>query len=145
MRKQNQLQKLSQIFFVISQTPESDSKVEVDKVAEILEQGVQAGFDLTFEADLMIPERATSSNSEYCDIIEVTYELEVVAVVEGFHLDFEITVPITVLSAPMGSATRIEHSNFALAPTLMIDPTAPPVYDLRKFFNSDNVLIFADF
>lgn len=130
---------------IISQTPEPDSKVEVDKVAEILEQGVQAGFDLTFEADLMIPESATSSNSEYCDIIEVGYELEVVAVVEGFHLDVETTFPITLLSAPMGSATRVEHANFALAPTLMVDPTAPPVYDLRKsFYNVINVLIFSN-
>lgn len=112
--------------------PSKESKVENDKIVEIFEQGVEAGKDLTFEADLMIPECAMTSNSKICGIIEVSYEFKVVAVTPGCHLDFETIIPITVLSAPMGAATRVTHSNVVFTPIRPITPTAPPMFDSRK-------------
>lgn len=80
----------------------------------------------------MIPESSMISNSKYCDLIEVSYEFKVVAVTPGCHLDFETIIPITVLSAPMGAATSVKHSNVDFAPIHPITPSAPPMFDPRK-------------
>lgn len=106
---------------------------------ESLKQGVLPEHDVTFESNLMIPEIAIASNDQYSDIIEISYELQIAAVSEGFHMDFEMMIPITVLSGSMGSALLDTQTNMSSNLIHDITPSAPSdlspiaMSDLRKF------------
>lgn len=96
---------------------------------------------MTFEVDLKIPETALPCNEKYCKLIQVSYNFKVEAITSGCHCNFETIVPITILSPPYGSETKITHSDIAFAPAapielpyptdhlLSVQPSAPPSYD----------------
>lgn len=101
----------------------------MDKLTEIFVLGVAPGKNVKFEADLLIPANAINSNREFCDIIEVKYEFKVEAIVAGCHMNIETIVPITILSVPL----RSSEESTTLNDNSASQPSAPPMYDLRKF------------
>lgn len=90
---------------------------------------------------------------DYCNIIQISYELKVWAHVEGFHMNINMTFPITIGSVPIrdgvlaivppisddfsddfsDSNALPDNNNFSTA-------SAPYEDDLRKYLSSTESL-----
>jgi hypothetical protein len=63
--------------------------------------GVKGSSSSKIEKDLPIPRFFMNSNSKYCNVIQIFYELKVEAQITGFHRNIEIVFPITIGSIPL--------------------------------------------
>lgn len=102
---------LIEIIFYNSQVPEKRTKNETITISEINCGKVNKKCSTTFDQTLNIP-ALPPSNMNYCRILNVAYEVWVVAKMSGFHSDSTIKIPITLGTIPLNLATPI--------------PSAPP-------------------
>lgn len=118
-------------------------------MVELRFKGVSASSDVSIQRDFMIPPIMVMSNSRYCNVIQVSYEIVVEADVSGCHTNLEVRIPIVIGSVPiiseqiMTDAAQMNaqpgmtsvpivtqyNNDFAMAPVM------PP---LRKFLYQIN-------
>lgn len=78
----------------------------------------------TIEKDLMIPRVLLNSNKRFCNVVQVSYTLEVETDVSGCHRDMELSIPITIGSIPLNfvndSLTPNQPYSFAFTPPVHV-------------------------
>lgn len=124
-----------------SQTPYRKTKVEVDKMTEISVAGVGASSFKELKIILPIPQVLLSSNNRYCDVVEISYEVKIEAVVSGLHRNISLKFPIEIGSIPLKLNLDSTSPSDVQLPVLPINtefnenfsnPSAP-LLDSRKF------------
>lgn len=71
-------------------------------MVEILAEGVGQNSTVKFEKCIQLPITMLKTNKDICKVIEVTYDLKVIASTDGFHFDVNIIIPITIGSVAFG-------------------------------------------
>lgn len=113
-------------------------------MVEISVRGVGASNSDDIETSLSIPQVMLTSNSRYCQVVKVSYELKVEAEVSGCHRNITFKFPIEIGSVKL---TLNRPSNPSALPFLSIpnaindnvtSPTAP-LLDSRKFDHTSQV------
>lgn len=102
-------------------------------MAEIFIDGVKAASNISFQKDLQIPRILMASNSRYCNVVQITYELKIEALTSGCGSNPTIKIPITIGSVPMNLEQTV--TNFPVVTPYADNVFIPsaPASDLRKF------------
>lgn len=86
-----------------STTPKSNTKISEELVAEIeFDEGTKCHDSKNFKGELLVPNEKVK-NTKNCTLIDVDYEIYVVAEVNKLHLDLENRIPITLGSIPFSA------------------------------------------
>lgn len=109
---------LKKIIHYNSQTPAKRTKEEILTETEIRCGGVQKRNKGKFDQLLMIP-ACPPSNQNYCRILNVSYEVQVMAKIAGVHRNPVIKLPITIGTVPLNVSIP-QNQQFAIH-----YPTAP--------------------
>lgn len=122
--------KVKLIQLVVYTSPTSSKTKEKEQVmVEARTEGVVAGGTKTFQVSMMIP-KVQNSNDRFCQVITITYFIEVEAESTGMHTNHSIRLPITIGTAPLTFDNQIEVGQ-------MVQPSAPIAssfdYDKRMF------------
>lgn len=100
------------------------TKFESDDMVESIVEGVKR---LTrykkIHTDLAIPRVLLKSNSRYCNVVQIFYELKVEAILAGCHKSIKLFFPITIGSIPL----VIDQTE--PAPTVELKLTIPETAD----------------
>lgn len=101
-------------------TPSSKIKTESLKLLEIcVNEEVYARSSKTFSKDLKIPDDLVCSNSQYCNVIQIYYELKVEADIPSDCQDnVALILPITIGSIPLDFHSTLDVE--ASAPTELL-------------------------
>lgn len=86
-----------------SATPQKKTKIEVEKIVEVIWQGAKGGTSTTFVKELKIPRKLLCSNKGYCNVVQITYELKVEVEIDRWNGSIEVHFPITILSVPIAA------------------------------------------
>ena len=140
---------LKKIIHYNSQTPRRKTRERIELAAEVRHVGVPAKSKGSVEAILILP-AVPPTNIAYCRVLQVSYEIHVVAKVGGLHRSPVLRLPITVGTVPLqmyqlAPTSNISFSNWnaqpntsrpnfgALAPSSDA-PSTSVTQDLRKKF-----------
>lgn len=93
---------LKKIIHYNSQTPRRKTKERVESAAEIRHAGVPAKSKGNIEVQLSLPP-VPPTNIAFCQVIQVNYEIHVVAKVGGIHRSPVIRLPLTIGTVPLMS------------------------------------------
>jgi len=103
--------------------PEMKTKVEVETVAEIFVEGVNAKSMKKIEVPMNIPQILATTNNRYSNVLQLTYELKVKAIRSGCcQTDVRLAIPITLGLIPLNfdqqyeQQQQPEYNNFVAAP-----------------------------
>lgn len=118
-------------------------------MAELRFEGVRAASDALIQRDFMIPQIMVTSNSRYCNVVQVSYELVVEADVSGCHTNLEVRIPIVIGSVPIISEQSMTDAvQMNVQPVMTSIPMvtqynddfamAPAMPPLRKFLYQRN-------
>jgi hypothetical protein len=119
--------KIKLIQTVLYTSPQqSKTKEEEEKILGVITEGVSANSSKTIQAGFNIP-RVINSNDKFCQIITVTYCIEVEAESSGMHTNHKIRLPITIGTVPL---TFIEQYPSTSVP----QPSAP----VSEYYNYEN-------
>lgn len=83
-----------------SQTPRRRTRERIESAAEVRLGGVPGKSKGNFEAQLIIPS-VPPTNIAFCRVIQVSYEIHVVAKVGGIHRSPLLRLPITIGTVPL--------------------------------------------
>lgn len=97
-----------------SSAPQRKTKIEVEKIVEVCWQGARGGSSATFVKELKIPRTMMCSNSRYCYVVQITYELKVEVEIDRWNGSIEVHFPITIGSVPITS----NQPRAAIVPTV---------------------------
>lgn len=118
---------LKKIIFYNSQTPVKRTKEEILSEAEIRCGGVQPKNKRKYLQKLIIPP-VPPTNTNYCHVLNVLYEVHVTAKVSGMHKNPVIRLPITIGTVPLAQMQQ-QYQQMPLvypsAPAQRPSPTAP--------------------
>lgn len=106
--------------------PEQKTKSEVQRIFESTFEGVGGVEERSMEKSFVLPTKLLESNSQYCNVIQIRYELKVKAKLKLWHKNIELVIPIKIISAqkkasggsPRLSAIR-SHNNAARSSPLL--------------------------
>lgn len=128
-----------------SQTPRNKTRERVESSAELRHSGVPRKSKENTVVHMILPAVPPTSLT-FCSIIKVSYVIEIVAKVGGFHFSPSLTLPVTIGTVPLQSAvyhpvSAILSTSAAMegAASLYPAPSAPTTthsamsQDLRKF------------
>lgn len=120
--------KIKLIKMIVYNSPQQSRKLEKKEVLlEARTEGVKAESSKTIQAGINIP-RVMNSNDKFCQVIIVTYYIEVEAEASGMHMNHKIKLPITIGTVPLTFDTQYEAAQ-------MVQPSAPVTepfnYDYR--------------
>lgn len=122
--------------------PRISQKYETTKIIEIYTDGIDGDVSTkTFTVALKLPFNLFSTNTKYCYIVQISYELEITAETSGFHNNIQFRIPITIggvaLRLPSSMASHQEDLYLpvdALLPMVASLPHASaPDADSRMF------------
>lgn len=91
------------LIHICSSSPSHKIKVEKEKLIECRVDGVVGNQNKTHEKVLSLPQDLICSNSLTCAIVQVSYEIDVVAIVSGCHGNSLLKTPITILHRSDGT------------------------------------------
>ena len=139
-----------------SQTPRRRTRERIESAAEVRHAGVPGKSKGNIEAQLIIPS-VPPTNIAFCRVIQVSYEIHVVAKVGGIHRSSLLRLPITIGTVPLqfqqysaqpivsstswnmqpGSSSNVAASTQAMQnyPLASAVPPSPYTQDLRKNFS----------
>ncbi|CAG9797198.1 unnamed protein product [Chironomus riparius] len=115
---------------VYTSPQQSRSKENETVVIEAITEGVSAGSSKTIQAGLNIP-RVVNSNDKFCQVITVTYSIEVEAESTGLHTNHKIRLPITIGTVPLTFNNQYESAQMAQPSAPVAEPfnyEKPPSY-----------------
>lgn len=78
-----------------SSSPEKRRELK-EKVVLVTSRGAQRGETVSFEETVEVPLILMTSNSRYCKVYQISYELKITAETEGMSMSPEISIPITI-------------------------------------------------
>lgn len=98
-----------------SHTPEIKTVTDSESVAEANAEGVAPGESKRLQAILTIPQNISSTNSYYCSVVQVAYQLKVCAERAGCYVSpIELTMAISIGTIPLNINTNVEISAFQI-------------------------------
>lgn len=100
----------------------------MEKITEIIAEGVKESSSITIEKDLIIPHMVICSNDKYCSVVQISYEVKVEGVISGCHGNgnAEIKFPITLGAVPL---IIDHHQSYSRPGSYQVDFEIPPPYD----------------
>lgn len=110
---------LKKIIHYNSQTPRRRTKERVEMAAEVRHAGVPGKSKGNIEVQLSLPP-VPPSNIAFCQVIQVSYEIRVLAKVGGIHRNAVLRLPITIGTVPLNS-----HQYLTLAPVSLTNWQQP--------------------
>jgi Arrestin (or S-antigen), C-terminal domain len=117
-----------------SNTPRNNTKWKTEKMVEVRGKGVGAPT-ATAISDFVLPSMLVNSNSLYCNVVQVSYNLSVKVQVSGWHKNFKMVFPIVIGSVPIdlsqtynNAPMQMPYTGFANGPI----PSAPMPYNNGK-------------
>lgn len=105
---------LKKIIHYNSQTPRRRTKERIESAAEVRHAGVPGKSKGNMEMHLSLPP-VPPTNIAFCQVIQVNYEIQVLAKVGGLHRSPLLRLPVTIGTVPL-----VSHQYLTLAPV----PTA---------------------
>lgn len=123
---------------LLSHSPRYKTKYNSEKLVEVYAEGIGGNGITTFTKALKLPLTLLSTNTKYCNVVQVSYELKVVAEISGCQRNFKIRIPITIGNVPLGSMPSLVGDQQAFMPFNPpmpgMMPSAPAlISDSRKF------------
>lgn len=140
--------KLQRIFTFKSSTPEINMKKEFETVIEGSIGGAKGKEIKTIDCYLEIPKDIPNSNARFCQVVQVSYVLNIESIFNGYNQNMELIIPITVGSIAIGDLCSYnETADEQEAPVVpqepvhqyqFVAPSAPSLIDktdddLREF------------
>lgn len=121
---------------ILSSTPTSKSKIITDKIAEAFANGVRRNQNKSHEILLNLPSNLLCSNSNYCNVVQISYCLEITGEASGCHDNIELKTPITIGNSSLNFGQEIPV--VAIKPAFhdfpnRIDFVEVPELDLREY------------
>lgn len=116
-----------------SHFPYCESHLEKDKLIHVDAPGCGSAEDAEFEAAVTLPSTLLMSNSIFCNIIQVFYELEIEAETSGCHENIEMCFLITIGSVPVFMSSS--HEQFTESYPVIDSCTPQPVMNSDQQFN----------
>ncbi|XP_070495151.1 arrestin domain-containing protein 3-like [Chironomus tepperi] len=93
--------KIKLIQMIVYNSPQqSKTKEKEEVIIEARGEGVLAAHSKTLQAALTIP-KVINSNDKFCQVVTVTYCIEVEAESTGLHTNHKIRLPITIGTVPL--------------------------------------------
>lgn len=143
---------LKKIIHYNALTPRRRTRERVESAAEVRHSGVPAKSKGNAYAQLNLP-AVPPTNVAFCRVLQVSYEIHVVAKVGGIHRSPVLRLPLTIGTVPLqgysySPTNNISFSNYNMMPSTSLNaaPSAPESYyqpvnpinpptsgDLRKF------------
>lgn len=127
---------LKKIIHYNAQSPRRKTRERVESAAEVRHAGVPAKSKGNIEAQLTLP-AVPPSNIAFCRVLQVSYEIHVVAKVGGLHRSPVLRLPITMGTVPLQGYQYAPTSNVSLSNWMQpstsranVEATAP--YPLRE-------------
>ena len=102
-----------------SHLPLRIQKIEIIPIAHKETGAVHKKSERSFAHELLIPETAQPTDTELSDVINITYELRVEAVLRGFFKNLVLNLPFTMYTSESEAAVR-------LAANIPPQPPLPP-------------------
>jgi hypothetical protein len=98
-------------------------------------EGVEASSSKTIQENFVLPRILVNSNSRFCNVVQVSYDLFVEVQVSGWHNNFKMVFPIVIGSvpidfgqtniAPMQMPVQTQYNDFTNGPM----PSTPMPYN----------------
>lgn len=113
-------------------------KLEIHNLAVSFTDGIRKTRTATVEKDIVVPLSAESSSLKYSRIIQISYELRVIAELFGLYRNLEIVIPVTIGTIPLifqdiRNYTPVETTPAAVSPVTSVTSCfMPQMLDLRK-------------
>lgn len=126
---------LIKIIHYSSQTPRRKIRERVEPACEIKASGVPGKSKQNVEAQVIIP-AVPPTNIAFCRVLQVSYEIHIVAEVSGFHRNPVLRLPVTIGTVPLQNLYQYAPAmtvpltgwNVPQASTSMAPPPAMPLY-----------------
>ncbi|CAO1394873.1 unnamed protein product [Diamesa hyperborea] len=83
-----------------SQTPNVKTKIVKETVVKVCENGIKSRTSGRIKRGFIVP-HIPSSNMTYCTVIEISYELKIVAKISGIHKSPKIKFPVIIGTIPI--------------------------------------------
>lgn len=87
---------LDQVYTLRCTSPRVKTNVIRETIFEMVSKGAKPGGSVNFEEQIQLAEDLVISNHRYSHVVEMNYELKVVAETSGISVSPEIYVPITI-------------------------------------------------
>lgn len=98
-----------------SHTPERKTITESESVVEAFAEGVNAGESKKLQAKLTIPQNLTATNSYYCHVVQMVYQLKIYAERGGCNVDpIELTMAIYIGTIPLNMNANVGIAAFRM-------------------------------
>lgn len=94
-------------------------------MAEIFCEGVLRLQNKDIDAVLTVPIVAPNTNTMYCNVVQVSYELKVEATTQGCHKNIDLVTPIVIGSIPLLMDASSLQPTFNGQPRLVTMPIQP--------------------
>jgi Arrestin (or S-antigen), C-terminal domain/Arrestin (or S-antigen), N-terminal domain len=124
----------------VSHTPETKVRTVKEMIAECSAPGIGPTGEIDFVAELPIPSVLPTSNDRYCRVIQVTYELVVIADTDGLchnNVEFDFPIALGNVSTQPGELMPSSSSGYpSVIPSAPVD-TKDNFDDLRNYYFFD--------
>lgn len=108
--------KLKRTFSFTSSTPETKTRTSIDKIFEIALEGARKSQTNIIDCRITIPPNLVNSNSRFCRVVQVSYNIEVESCVSECHSNPKLYLPVTIGSVGVGEISNynaIQYPNAA--------------------------------
>lgn len=109
--------------FTSSSTPSSKTNYQTEVMAEVNCDGARGKDVKTINKSITIPQIAVSSNTRYCNVVQIFYEIEIEAKIPGCHKNVLVKIPITIGAIPLrfdGGPFSDQSTGFVLPPPTIL-------------------------
>ncbi|XP_070494888.1 arrestin domain-containing protein 3-like [Chironomus tepperi] len=93
--------KLKRTIAFTSHTPERKTKTDTEKMVEKLVEGIKKGDSKCIQTTFDIPQTMMCSNGRFCQVVRISYVMEIEAEVDGCHSNPEIAFPVVIGNIPL--------------------------------------------
>lgn len=122
-----------------ARTPEWKTKSDTEKMVEKITDGVKGGESNYIETNFDIPHTLMCSNGVYCQVVTISYSMEVEGEVDGCHSNPEIIFPIVIGSIPIRFDSQYIQPQVPIGQILpIIDHSMPQVPIIQPSAPVDN-------
>lgn len=98
-------------------------KYEVDRIAAVNAAGVKGSNSTKIEKAILLHSILPPTNLQFCNVLQICYELKIRARVDGCNGDIKLTIPIVIGTIPISLASS--------APSAL--PSAPEGFNQSNF------------
>lgn len=105
--------------------------MEIHNLVDAYADGVHKTSNATVEKDIFVPSSIGNSSTKFSRIIQISYDLKVVAEVFGLHHNVEVIVPITIGTVPINFNNQdISSYTPVTTPVTTMPAFTPPLIPL---------------